>query len=246
MAEPGTSHSVVSKYAMRKLKGDRREIEAILLYGENEHKASERLDAHLIGYRTIVKEICQDLGKVGIVVDAPLLLSSSSKAIQIDAPPLIRKSVALSAMHDSVAGLLVMEYIRVKRELGAWNDAHPLSKEDANGDAVPQQPPNKAQRAVQQAIHKSLFTLMDQLRKNDKAFFDNLATIGPMGVSRPAHPDKKKGPPSPGGFIEFSDDADLDDAATLAEIKSAALRQLAFVARAEKSQVIDGESEVVG
>ena len=234
MSEPGPSPGAVSKRTMRQLESDQREISAAVLYNEEEHKNATRLNTNLQAYRATVKEICKDLQKVGIEVHAPAL------------SPLVRKAAALSVMHDSMAGLLVMEYILVKRELGVWNDAHPLSTEDANGDAVPQQAPNKAERTAQHALHVRLFALMDQLRKNDKAFFDNLATIGPMGVSRPAHPNKTKGPPSPQGNIEFRGDGDLDDAAILAEIKSAALRQLAFVARAEKSRAVEGESEVVG
>lgn len=213
---------------MRELQGDNRELTAAVLYNEDEHKNAAKLETNLQAYRATVKQICKDLQKVGIDITAPAT-----------SPPLVRKSVALSVMHDSMAGLLVMEYIRVKRELEAWNAAHPLTGDDQVA-GKPQRPVNKAERAAQQSLYTRLFALMGQLRQNDKAFFANLATLDSMGVSQPDRPNKTKGPPSPRrNIISDVSDADLDDAAVLREIKATALRQLAFVERMEG--VVDAE-----
>jgi hypothetical protein len=65
---------------------------------------------------------------------------------------------------------------------------------------------NRVAIATEDRLLKRLFAIMEQLRRNDRAFLDALPTLKAMGVPRLAPALNDMGPPSPRANTGFPED----------------------------------------
>lgn len=137
-----------------------------------------------------------------------------------------RKALAFSLSHDIVRGLLLGELFKTKRDIEQATNRPPIEPEEqGQGIRTQRAAKPKSQTVALASLYSRLALLSDQLRKNDKAFFD---AAGSMGVAGSSAPIQTKGPlrlPTNNNFENMS------ELQMLEELKSSASRQSSYADR---------------
>lgn len=137
-----------------------------------------------------------------------------------------RKALAFSLSHDIVRGILLGELFKTKREIEQATNKPPIETEEpGQGIRTQRAAKPKGQSMAIAGLYSRLALLSDQIRKNDKAFFD---AAGSMGVAAPGAPLQMKGPPHSPTNNNFENMSELQ---CLEELKSSASRQSSYADR---------------
>ncbi len=229
---------------------NQQEIAALSLQHCDKHRAAKSLGVIVSTYTGVINEIQKDLAKVDVDIGPSL-------------PFLVRKSTALSVTHDALCCTLLLELILCKRSLSAVRAAPGPDPDnlwtDPTTDQATQRAANKRRTEAEDRLLRRLFTIMEQLRKANKGFFDILPTLEAMGVSRPATKEEKMGPPHPseisisgekhvrgsreGVSVVVDSELPFGDAAALAEYRRMLKSRDNWAARQEKLLVPVVEDE---
>jgi len=188
----------------------KRDIQTLILANFTREEISESLGIELNVTTRVTNKVLEAVKKEGI----DLTKSTSAS---------VRKLLLLSSVHDVLSGLLLGELFKTKRALQAPPVVTPTprtrAKQGGKSATTALKPPTEAM------LYNRLGLLSDQIRKNNKAYFD---VVGPMGVAGVAPPLQTKGPPCPSTNNILGDLSELE---AYDELERSAKRQLAFVKR---------------
>ena len=203
-------------------------------------KSTPLMQEHRSDIQTLIlanlstKQIAESLGLAGKTVSTVknrIMAELENKGIDISKATSLpaRKALLFSVTHDVLSGLLLSELFKTKRALQgcqATNTTTTGGEEGVNSLRSKRSTGAKAAKPATEAmLYNRLGLLSDQIRKNNKAYFD---VVGPMGVADSRTPLQTKGPlclPTDNNFENMSESAMLE------ELLASSKRQAAYATR---------------